>query len=86
MKYHYNLARAPSSFDFLTWLSICATDAGKWFDVVLTPGPKGGFREDNLEPQSIEAREALLHNVVIPATRLFPVRNFSIQNKGKGKR
>lgn len=76
--YVYDLSRAPASFDFLTWLSICATHAQGPFDVSILAGPNGGFRQDNLEPKDLESRRQLLENVLIPATRLWNVRSLHL--------
>ena len=37
------------------------------------PGPNQGFRQDDLEPQDVEMRKALLHNVLLPACQLYPI-------------
>jgi hypothetical protein len=86
--YIYDLASAPASFDFVTWLSVCATDAQAPFNVAIIPGPNHGFRHDDLAPRDVIVREQFLHNVMIPATRLFPVRSLAVfpEQEPEGKR
>jgi uncharacterized Rossmann fold enzyme len=76
--YIYDLKAAPASFDFLVWLAGCGVREQGPFDVTILKGLKDGFRDDNLEPQNTIDRMALLQNVMIPATQLFPVRNFNL--------
>ena len=77
-KFTYDLANAPASYDFLVFLAICGTYAQGAFDLDILPGPNHGFREDDLEPTDIVSRQQLLDNVLIPATRVFPVRRLSL--------
>ena len=86
--YIYDLASAPASFDFVNWLAVCATDAQAPFNVAIMPGPNHGFRQDDLEPKDVVTREQFLHNVMLPATRLFPVRHLSLfpAEEPEGKR
>lgn len=79
----YDLAVSPPTYDFLSFLAEAerARKAGgyDYIDVVFMPGPKGGFRNDNLPP-SIEAREGMLHRVCVSACRLLPsVRNVTVR-------
>lgn len=75
MKLHYDLGRAPPTFDFVSFL--CAAErhrkiAGEdSFDLVIVPGPKDGFRDDALWPPPAE-RRMMLHRVVIPLASLLP--------------
>jgi hypothetical protein len=86
-KYIYDLAQAPASFDFMTFLAVCATTAQGPFDLSILKGPKNGFRDDMLEPRDVDSRMALLHNVVIPACQLYPVRNLNLfPEKAEGER
>jgi hypothetical protein len=87
MKFVYDLSRAPASFDFVLFLAVCATRAQGPFDLTILKGSKDGFRDDNLEPQSIDARTALLQNVVLPAVHLYPVRSLNLfPETGEGER
>lgn len=83
----YDLSRAPTSYDFLNWLSICATQAQGEFHVSILRGPKDGFRDDELEPRDWEVRRQMLDNVLIPACRLWPVKSLTLFPKAvSGKR
>lgn len=87
MEYTYDLNNSPASFDFLTWLAVCATDAQGEFDLSILRGQNGGFRADDLEPKDIQSRMALLENVMLPATRLYRVRNLNVfPQEASGKR
>ena len=78
MKYCYDLSRAPASFDFLVFLSVCHTDAFGEFDLDIVKGPIHGFRLDNLPPLSTVERNQMLENVMLPAVRLFPVKRLTL--------
>lgn len=78
----YDLYCSPPSYDFLSF--ICAAEKYRQehgytaMDVVFQPGPKFGFRNDNLPPD-IETRKAMLWRVCVPACRLVQsVRNVSV--------
>lgn len=78
MKYCYDLTRAPASFDFLVFLANCHTDALGPFDLDIVKGPKEGYRDDDLPPNLTGQRQQMLENVMLPATRLFPVRRLTL--------
>jgi hypothetical protein len=78
LKYCYDLSRAPASFDFVVFLAVCHTDAMGEFDLDIVKGPNKGFRNDDLPPKSTQEREQLLENVMLPATRLFPVGKLTV--------
>jgi len=78
VKYCYDLSQAPASFDFVVFLCVCHTDALGEFDLDIVKGPNQGFREDNLPPHSTSERSQMLENVMLPATRLFPVRKLTL--------
>lgn len=64
----YDLARAPASWDFTTWLINAEMDKrrrgiSKPLRVSIIPGPRGGFRDDNL-PVDTAGRQQLLDNVI----------------------
>ena len=66
----YDLGKYPASWDFLQWLvnaRIAVHNAR--FDVCFVPGPEGGFRKDNID-RPLDARKAILKNVMRPALRL----------------
>ena len=70
----YDLSRAPASWDFCTWLVRAemerkARGAPAPLRVSFMPGPKGGFRDDEL-PWSPAQRQAFLENVMRPLLRL----------------
>jgi hypothetical protein len=81
-RYTYDLSKAPASFDFLVWLAGCATDAGGAFDVNIRAE---SFRDDNLEPSDPVVRQQFLDNVMLPATRLYPVHTLEVNGKPGGK-
>jgi uncharacterized Rossmann fold enzyme len=85
MMYLYDLRHAPASFDFLTWLANCATDAQGEFDVGIKPGPARGFRADSLDPQDYDSRMALLENVMLPMLRLYPIRRAEVFTEQEGR-
>jgi uncharacterized Rossmann fold enzyme len=67
----YDLAEAPASFDFMTWLVIAEMDrvrrgAPAPLRVAFAPGPKDGFRNDDL-PLNAKERQGFLDNVLRPA-------------------
>lgn len=78
----YDLAVSPPTYDFMGFLAEVekARQDGSYdyIDVVFMPGPKSGFRDDNLPP-SVEVREGMLHRVCVSACRLLPtIRNVSV--------
>lgn len=70
----YDLSSSPPTYDFLSFL--CAAEAERmrgdysWLDVVFQPGPKDGFRDDKLPPDS-ETRMDMLWRICVPACRLL---------------
>lgn len=71
----FDLACSPPTYDFLTFL--CSAEKARidggysGIDIVFQPGPKGGFRDDNLPPD-IQTRKEMLHRICVPACRLLP--------------
>ena len=78
----YDLAVAPPTYDFITFLA-AAEDYRKQqgadvLDIVIQPGPIFGFRDDNLPPE-VDEREAMLWRICVASTRLLPsVRNVEV--------
>jgi len=72
----YDLARCPPTFDVVAWLVLAELERIKrgeeHIDVKLLAGPNGGFRVNTLWPNSVEGRQALLENIVIPMCYLLP--------------
>jgi hypothetical protein len=70
----YDLGRAPASWDFLNWLINVEIERrlhnGGPLTVRFVPGPKDGFRDDNLA-RPTDQRRAILENVMKPALRLI---------------
>lgn len=72
----YDLQYSPPTYDFVSFL----TSAEQYrlrmgvdrMKVVVLPGPKNGFRDDELPPWSAEARQQMLDNIVLPMPRLLP--------------
>lgn len=78
----YDLAVSPPTYDFLSFLVEAEKERVKkrhtYINIIFVPGPKGGFRDDNLPP-SVEERQGMLHRICVSACRLLPsVRNVSI--------
>lgn len=71
----YDLAVSPPTYEITTFLAEaekCRLALGfEAIDVVFQPGPKAGFRDDNLPPDNIE-RESMLWRVCVPCTKLLP--------------
>lgn len=70
----YDLSRAPASWDFCTWLVRAEMErrmrgAPAPLRVAFQPGPKDGFRDDEL-PWTPEQRAAFKANVMQPLLRL----------------
>lgn len=72
----YDLARNPPTYDFVTALMrferlrLEYREDGIAINVI--PGPAGGFRQDRLWPQSVEARTHLLNHIVVPMASMLP--------------
>lgn len=76
----YDLAVSPPTWDSAIFLSEVVKASAKYdaVDIVIQPGPKGGFRDDNLPPD-IPERERMLQNIVLPLCRMVPkVRNVKV--------
>ena len=78
----YDLYCSPPTYDFLSFL--CAAEKRRVeggyteIDIVFQPGPKFGFRNDDLPPD-IETRKSMLWRICVPACRLLSsVRNVSV--------
>lgn len=73
---YYDLSISPPTYDFLVALCMMERErlrvGAERLEVVMLPGPNGGFRKAPLWPYSIEAREAALLNIVIPMVGLLP--------------
>lgn len=83
----YDLACSPPTYDFMSFLS----EAEKYriengfdgMDVVFQPGPKDGFRDDDLPP-SLEHRQSMLHRICVSSCRLVSsVRNIEVLKQRK---
>lgn len=78
----YDLGASPPTYDFLAFLSqaeIAREKAGhQHLDIAFMPGPRDGFRNDDLPPDRWE-REAMLWRVCVGLTRCVPsIRNVQI--------
>lgn len=71
----YDLAVAPPAFNFLTFMNTAEIVRRRQGDdavsLVIVPGPKDGFRDDNLPPDLPERRRRL-HNLIMSGARLMP--------------
>lgn len=69
----YNLGEAPPTYDFLSFLAVCEMErlqrGDRHLHINLIPGPKGGFRDDDLPP-SLSMRQQMLAAIVVPAAEL----------------
>lgn len=70
----YDLSKCPASYDFLNWL-INAEVKRRYYQggplrVRFVPGPKDGFRNDDLH-QPVDQRQAILDHVMRPALKLI---------------
>lgn len=71
----YDLGKAPASWDFLCWLVRAEMEkrqrgCDKPLRVAIMPGPKDGFRDDDL-PGDKAARQQMLDNVMRPAIAMI---------------
>ena len=73
---HYDRAHNPASYDVVTFLLQLERERTarriRTVEIVIQPGPYGGFRQDDLPPRSIAAREQMLNNVVVPMCQMLP--------------
>ena len=71
----YDLEVSPPSYDFFTYMQLAELHRKRHnlssLFFVFVPGPKRGFRDDNLS-KTIPQRYAMMHNVVIPSCQLLP--------------
>lgn len=72
----YDLAVSPPTFDFVTFLMSAERRrlevGAERMEVVLMPGPAGGFRADKLPPFTVEARVGMRRNIVEAMCALLP--------------
>jgi len=72
----YDLALSPPTYDFIGFLltaEIKRLQANQdSVQIVILPGPVGGFRSDNLWPRSNTKRKELLQSIVLPMCKLLP--------------
>lgn len=73
---YYDLSRSPPTYDFLSFLIGAEMDrlGAGWddFEVHVLPGPKDGFRADNLPPFAAHERERMLRGIVMAMPILMP--------------
>ena len=70
----YNMANAPASFDFITWLVVAEMDRRRRgviepLMVAFTDGPEEGFRPNDV--QNTREKQQILDCVMRPALKLF---------------
>lgn len=72
----YDLAVSPPTFDFVAFLMSAERRrleiGAEALEVVLMPGPAGGFRADQLPPFTVEARIGMRRNIVEAVCGLLP--------------
>jgi hypothetical protein len=78
----YDLWVSPPTYDFLSFLAEAerARREGAFdvIDVIFQPGPRYGFRDDDLPPD-LDQRTGMLHRICVAACRLLPnVRNVTV--------
>jgi hypothetical protein len=78
----YDLWVSPPTYDFLSFLAEAERarreSAFDVIDVVFQPGPRYGFRDDDLPPD-LDQRIGMLHRICVSACRLLPsVRNVTV--------
>ena len=70
----YDLSVSPASYDFLAFLQLAELHRIRHgFDqtfFIFVPGPKDGFRDDNLSKTTAQ-RYMMMRNVVVPSCRLL---------------
>lgn len=73
---YYDLSKNPPTYDFVTfllWAECMRLDRKEdGVEIVILPGPKDGFRIDNLWPPKAETRRDLLNKIVLPMATLLP--------------
>ena len=76
MLFCYDLSCCPPTFDAVAAACLFESERIKHrapeMEIIISPGPKGGFRRDQLWPYGIEVREAMLNSVVIPIFNMLP--------------
>lgn len=76
MKFYYDLACSPPTFDSVS--AACRAEmerrhvGAEHIQVVILPGPAGGFRRDTLWPHSALERTRMLREVAMPIFMLLP--------------
>jgi len=70
----YDLAESPASYDFFTYMQLAELHRRRYdfsnLFFVFVPGPKGGFRDDNLS-KTILQRCTMMRNVIMPSCQLL---------------
>ena len=71
----YDLGASPPTCDFLKFMQYAELYRRRYnlekIHFIFVPGPKGGFRDDNLK-RTIPQRSALMRNLVVPSCWLLP--------------
>lgn len=76
MKFYYDLACSPPTYDAVS--AACRAELERQrvgadhIQVVILPGPAGGFRRDSLWPHSALERTRMLRDVAMPIFMLLP--------------
>lgn len=78
----WDLALCPTSYDVATFLGEAESRrleiGAEFIDFVIQPGPRDGYRADDLPP-NLGAREGMLYRVIVGLARLLPsVRNIEV--------
>jgi hypothetical protein len=72
----YDLSRNPPTFDVVAFLAMAELERLRReeasIDVRISPGPKGGFRNDGLWPHTLDERVHMLYEVLVPVCRMLP--------------
>lgn len=78
----WDLMLCPTGYDFAAFLGEAEArrlkTGAEFIDLVIQPGPVGGFRNDDL-PDKIGSREGMLYRVIVGMARLLPsIRNIEV--------
>ncbi len=72
----YDLARCPPTYDVVAFLVGAEMErlrrGDEHIDLLVLPGPAGGFRRDGLWPSDLGARVELRDKLLLPLCRLLP--------------
>jgi hypothetical protein len=81
---YYDLATSPASYDIVSFLSEIEAERIRrdesQLNIIILPGPVGGFRRDNLWPREITVRRLMLEQIALPMAHLLPSATVEVAN------